>query len=146
MVNASTTGSRRQITPASRKDAWFCGYAIRCLRAGAAGYLNKETVMTEVVQAVRKVCRGGKYLSRCLAEKVVVNLYSDARPAHQNLSDREYQVVRMIASGKAVSEIAEELALSVKTITTYRRRAIEKLNLRNNSEIIRYAIDEGLVD
>ncbi len=121
-------------------------YAIRCLQAGAAGYLNKETVMTEVIQAVRKVFPGGRYVTPHIAEKILLSLSSHARPAYQNLSDREYQVVCLIASGKTVSEIAEELALSVKTITTYRARVLEKLNVRNNSEIIRYAIKQGLVD
>ena len=121
-------------------------YAIRCLQAGAAGYLNKDTVLTEVVQAVQRAFRGGKYVSQRLAESVAFNLPFDARPAHQKLSDREYQVARMIATGKTVTEIAEELALSVKTISTYRVRVLEKLNVKNNSEITRYAIKEGLVD
>jgi two-component system, NarL family, invasion response regulator UvrY len=122
-------------------------YAIRVLRAGAAGYLTKESAPDKLVQAIRKVVRGGKYVSPTLAEKLVFDLESDARrPAHEILSDREYQVLCMIASGKTVSGIANELALSVKTISTYRVRVLEKLQMKTNAEMTRYAIKEGLVD
>ena len=120
--------------------------AVRCLRSGAAGYLNKGTVLTEVVHAIRKVARGGKYVSGGLAKRVVFNLHSEARLSHHDLSDREYQVVCMIGSGKTVGQIAEELALSVKTVSTYRVRILSNLNLETNSDIITYAIKEGLVD
>ncbi len=122
-------------------------YAIRVLRAGAAGYLTKESAPAKLVQAIRKVVRGGKYVTSTLAEKLVVGLDSDPSKApHQILSDREYQVLCLIASGKTVSQIAEELALSVKTISTYRVRMLEKLNMKNNAELTRYAIKDGLVD
>ena len=122
-------------------------YAVRVLRAGAAGYLTKETAPVKLVQAIRKVIRGGKYVSPTLAEKLVYDLDVDTSKApHEVLSDREYQVLCMIASGKTVTDIAEELALSVKTISTYRVRILEKLNMKNNAEITRYAIKEGLVD
>ena len=122
-------------------------YAIRVLRAGAAGYLTKESAPAKLVQAIRKVVRGGKYVTSTLAEKLVVGLDSDPSKApHQILSDREYQVLCLIASGKTVSQIAEELALSVKTISTYRVRMLEKLNMKNNAELTRYAINDGLVD
>jgi two-component system invasion response regulator UvrY len=122
-------------------------YAVRVLRAGAAGYLTKESAPAKLVQAIRKVVRGGKYVSPTLAEKLVFDLDGNAtRPAHEVLSDREYQVLCMIASGKTVSQIAEELILSVKTISTYRVRILEKLNMQNNAELTRYAIKEGLVD
>jgi DNA-binding NarL/FixJ family response regulator len=122
-------------------------YAVRVLRAGAAGYLTKESAPAKLVQAIRKVVRGGKYVSTTLAEKLVYDLHSDSsKAAHEILSDREYQVLCMIASGKTVTMIAEELALSVKTISTYRVRILEKLNMRNNAELTRYAIKEGLVD
>jgi len=122
-------------------------YAVRVLRAGAAGYLTKETAPTKLVQAIRKVVRGGKYVSPALAEKLVFDLNADSsRAPHEILSDREYQVLCMIASGKTVTMIAEELSLSVKTISTYRVRILEKLNMRNNAELTRYAIKEGLVD
>ena len=122
-------------------------YAIRVLRAGAAGYLTKESAPAKLVQAIRKVVRGGKYVSTTLAEKLVFDLDSDAdRVPHETLSDREFQVLCMIASGKTVGDIAEELALSVKTISTYRVRILEKLQMKNNAEITRYAIKQGLVD
>jgi two-component system, NarL family, invasion response regulator UvrY len=122
-------------------------YAVRVLRAGAAGYLTKESAPAKLVQAIRKVVRGGKYVSPTLAEKLVYNLDSDLSKApHEVLSDREYQVLCMIGSGKTVSMIAEELSLSVKTISTYRVRVLEKLNMKNNAELTHYAIKEGLVD
>src|SRR5438105_9722726 len=122
-------------------------YAVRVLRAGAAGYVTKESAPAKLVQAIRKVVRGGKYVSPALAEKLVYDLGTDTdRPPHEILSDREYQVLCMIGSGKTVTQIAEELALSVKTISTYRVRILEKLKRNNNAEMTRYAIKEGLVD
>jgi DNA-binding NarL/FixJ family response regulator len=122
-------------------------YAIRVLRAGAAGYLTKESAPAKLVQAIRKVVRGGKYVSPTLAEKLVFDLDTDTdKVPHETLSDREFQVLCMIASGKTVGDIAEELALSVKTISTYRVRILEKLQMKNNAEITRYAIKQGLVD
>jgi two-component system, NarL family, invasion response regulator UvrY len=122
-------------------------YAVRVLRAGAAGYLTKESAPAKLIQAIRKVVRGGKYVSLSLAEKLVFDLNSDStRAPHEILSDREYQVLCMIGSGKLVSQIAEELALSVKTVSTYRVRILHKLNMQNNAELTRYAIKEGLVD
>jgi len=122
-------------------------YAVRVLRAGAAGYLTKESAPAKLVQAIRKVVRGGKYVSPTLAEKLVYDLNADtSRAPHEVLSDREYQVLCMIASGKTVTMIAAELLLSVKTVSTYRVRLLEKLNMKNNAELTRYAIKEGLVD
>src|SRR5262245_22580006 len=122
-------------------------YAVRVLRAGAAGYLTKETAPARLVQAIRKVVRGGKYVSPTLAERLVYDLDADAsRSPHQTLSDREYQVLCLIATGRTVTQIAEELGLSVKTISTYRVRMLEKLNMKNNAELTRYAIKEGLVE
>jgi len=122
-------------------------YAVRVLRAGGAGYLTKETAPAKLVQAIRKVVRGGKYVSPSLAEKLVYDLGGNTdKPVYEVLSDREYQVLCLIASGKTVSGIADELGLSVKTISTYRVRILEKLNMKNNAEITRYAIKEGLVD
>jgi DNA-binding NarL/FixJ family response regulator len=122
-------------------------YAIRMLKAGAAGYLTKDAAPARLVQAIRKVVRGGKYVSPTLAEKLATELDFDSqKPLHEVLSDREYQVLCMIALGKTVTEIALELALSVKTVSTYRVRVLEKLKMKNNAEITRYAIKEGLVD
>jgi two-component system, NarL family, invasion response regulator UvrY len=121
-------------------------YAIRMLRSGAAGYLTKESTPAHLVTAIRKVLRGGRYVSTALAEKLAFNLQSDMdRPAHEALSDREYQILCMLSSGKTVSEIAADLSLSVKTISTYRVRVLEKLRLKNNAELTRYAIKQGLV-
>jgi DNA-binding NarL/FixJ family response regulator len=122
-------------------------YAVRVLRAGAAGYLTKESAPANLVLAIRKVVRGGKYVSPTLAEKLVFDLGGDSSKAsHEALSDREYQVLCMIASGQTVTCIAAALSLSVKTISTYRVRILEKLRMKNNSELTRYAIKEGLVD
>jgi DNA-binding NarL/FixJ family response regulator len=122
-------------------------YAVRVLRAGAAGYLTKESAPAKLVQAIRKVVRGGKYVSPTLAEKLIYDLNRDSsKPTHEVLSDREYQVLCMIASGKTVTMIAAELALSVKTVSTYRVRILEKLDMKNNAELTRYAIKSGLVD
>jgi len=123
-------------------------YAMRALRAGASGYLNKECAWDELVNAIKKVSGGGKYVSDTLAEKLADNLVSGdaAKPLQEVLSDREYQVFRMIASGKTVSAIAEELSLSIKTISTHRMRILEKMKLENNTELIHYAITNKLVD
>jgi len=122
-------------------------YAVRTLKAGASGYLTKESASDELIAAIRKVSSGGKYVTSSLAEKLAscLDTYSD-KPVHERLSDREYQVVRMIASGKTVTEIAEELSLSVKTISTNRSRALIKMGMKTNAEITYYAIKHGLVD
>lgn len=122
-------------------------YAVRVLRAGASGYLTKESAPDHLVEAIRKVARGGKYISPHLAEKLAFNLESiSERPLHEALSDREFQVLRLIASGKTVKEIGEELSLSVKTISTYRTRILEKMKMKNNAELTYYAIQQKLVD
>jgi two-component system invasion response regulator UvrY len=122
-------------------------YAKRVLRTGAAGYMNKETAPKELVKAVRKVLGGGRYVSAALAEKLAADLSADAaRLPHERLSDREFEVLRMIASGKTASQIAEELHLSVTTVSTYRARILEKMGMTNNAEIMRYAMDNRLVD
>jgi DNA-binding NarL/FixJ family response regulator len=120
-------------------------YALRVLRAGASGYLTKESAPAKLVQAIRKVVRGGKFVSPAIADKLVYDKKDSAKALHEILSDREYQVLCMIASGKTVTMIAEELALSVKTISTYRVRILEKLEMKNNAELTHYAIKEGLV-
>jgi two-component system invasion response regulator UvrY len=121
-------------------------YAIRTLKAGAAGYLTKESAPDELIEAIRKVCKGGKYVTSSLAEKLALYLDADLEgPVHELLSDREYQVVLMIASGKTVKQIADELALSVKTISTNRTRALRKMRMKTNAEITYYAIKHNLV-
>ena len=122
-------------------------YAKRMLRAGAAGYMNKETAPKELVKAVHKVLAGGRYVSAELAEKLAVDLSADAaRLPHERLSNREFEVLRMIASGKTVSQIAEELHLSVTTVSTHRARILEKMGLTNNAELMRYALHNRLID
>jgi two-component system invasion response regulator UvrY len=119
-------------------------YAVRVLKAGAVGYITKNTASEEVVSAVRKVIAGGKYVSASLAETLATGLTTHNE--HEALSDREYQVLRLLAAGKSVKEIGYDLSLSVKTISTYRSRVMEKMNLKSNAEIIRYAMDHKLVD
>jgi DNA-binding NarL/FixJ family response regulator len=120
-------------------------FAVRAFRAGASGYLAKESAPSQMVQAIRKVIGGGRYLSQDLAEKLAAGLDTDlSRPPHEFLSDREFEVLRMIAAGKATTEIADRLSLSVKTVSTYRARVLEKLHLKGSSELIRYALNHGL--
>lgn len=122
-------------------------YAVRVLKAGAAGYLTKETAPEALVHAIRKVVRGGKYVSPTLAEQLAMVVAEDPnRPLHETLSNREYQVLCLIASGKTVSEIAQELSLSVKTISTHRSRILEKMHMKNNAELTHYALRHGLVE
>jgi DNA-binding NarL/FixJ family response regulator len=121
-------------------------YALRVLKAGAAGYLTKESAADELISAIRKVASGGKYISNTVAEKLASALDQTSRKQpYQLLSNREFQVLCMLASGKALKQIADELILSEKTITTYRARILEKLQLKNNVELTRYAIENGLV-
>lgn len=121
-------------------------YAIRALKAGARGYLTKGSAPEELTSAIRKVSQGGRYISLVLAEKLACYLgTAQEKSPHQTLSDREYQVMLMIASGKTVSEIAEELVLSTKTISTNRRRALQKMGMKHNAEFTYYAVKEGLV-
>jgi DNA-binding NarL/FixJ family response regulator len=122
-------------------------YALRILKAGASGYLTKASADEELIRAIRKVHRGGKYISPSLAEKIAFALDEDAsKPPHETLSDREYQVLCLIGSGKTVSQVADSLALSVKTVSTYRTRILEKMHLQNNAELIHYAVQNGLVE
>jgi DNA-binding NarL/FixJ family response regulator len=121
-------------------------FAIRALKASAGGYMTKESAPEELAKAIRKVMAGGRYVSAALAEKLALRVRKDlALVPHETLSDREYDVMSRIGSGKKVTEIAEELSLSPKTISTYRARVLEKLGLTNSAEIIQYAIRNGLV-
>ena len=122
-------------------------FAVRMLKSGAAGYLNKESAPEELVGAIKKVIAGGRYVSPALAEIMASYLTVETqKPPHERLSDREFQVLRQIASGRTVSEIAAELSLSVKTVSTYRARTLEKMGLRNNAELTHYAIQNQLVN
>ena len=122
-------------------------YAIRSLRAGASGYLNKQSAPADLVNAIRLVASGKKYISAALAQELANQIGEDhEQPLHETLSDREYQTLRLIASGKSVSEIAAELTLSVKTISMYRSRLLQKMKLRHNGELTYYAIKNHLVD
>jgi DNA-binding NarL/FixJ family response regulator len=121
-------------------------FAIRILKIGASGYMTKESAPNELVGAVRKVIAGGRYVSPSLAEKMASYLTIDVHtPPHERLSDREFLVLRLIASGKTPTAIARELALSVKTISTYRMRILEKMNMSNNAELTHYAIQNQLL-
>ena len=122
-------------------------YAVRVVRAGAMGYLTKESAEADLVVAVRRVAAGKRYLTQTLAASLLDAL--DTNPdedPHAALSDREYQVLRLIASGMTVGGIAEHLSLSVKTVSTYRSRLLQKMGMSNNSEITRYALENGLVE
>jgi DNA-binding NarL/FixJ family response regulator len=121
-------------------------YAVRALRAGAAGYLTKDHSPEELVAAIRKVHRGGKYVSPSLAEKLAVGLESGADGSpHERLSNREYDVLCLLGSGRTVKEIASRLALSPKTVSTYRARVLEKMKLATNADLVRYAAQHGLI-
>ena len=122
-------------------------YARRVLRAGACGYMNKETPPEELIKAIKRLLAGGRYVSPALAERLALDL-SEAgwQPVHETLSDREFEVLRMIAYGKTVSLIAEELHLSESTISTYRARILEKMKMTNTAELIRYALRNHLVE
>jgi two-component system invasion response regulator UvrY len=120
--------------------------AIRALKTGASGYLNKESVPGELLRAVRKVCEGGKYISTTLAESIYMSIEKNHKLyPHEDLSDREFQVLCLISSGQTLSQIASELSLSVKTISTYRTRILEKMNLKTNVELTHYSIKHKLV-
>src|SRR5262245_62137395 len=122
-------------------------FAVRVLKRGASGYMTKESAPEELVGAIKKVLAGGRYISPSLAEKLANYVSDDAQKAPQEkLSDREFQVLRLIASGKIVSEIAKELSLRLKTTSTCRRRSLEKLGMKNHAELMHYAIQDQLVE
>ena len=122
-------------------------YAVRAIRAGASGYLTKEGASSQLVTAIRKVASGGAYISAEVAEQLALNAMPDSQgPLHAALSDREFQVFRMIAEGKSVSEIAERLNLSVKTVSTHKANVLQKMNMTNQGELIRYALENNLVE
>ncbi|MFA5110853.1 MAG: response regulator transcription factor [Desulfobaccales bacterium] len=122
-------------------------YAVRLLKAGASGYLTKESAPDELIAAIRKVSQQGKYVSSSLGEKLAFYLESEGeKPTHEVLSDREYQVMLMIAAGKTVKEIGDEMCLSIKTISTYRVRALKKMGMKNNAAFTYYAIKHNLLE
>jgi DNA-binding NarL/FixJ family response regulator len=122
-------------------------YAKRVLKAHASGYLNKTSAPEELLRAIRKVLAGGRYVSETLAESLALDLHQDQdRPLHESLSNREWEVLKMIGCGKTVSEVAEELHLSVATVSTYRGRILEKLNLSTTAQLMHYAMKNNLVD
>lgn len=122
-------------------------YAVRTIKAGASGYITKETAGDNLISAVKRVVSGGKYISPTLAETLADSVAGGGSELpHENLTDREFQVLCMIASGKTVSEIGAELFLSVKTISTYRQRILEKMNMKNNSELTHYVIKNNILD
>ena len=121
--------------------------ALRLLKSGAAGYLTKDKAPEVLLTAIRKVLRGEKYISESLAEKIALDTVSGAtKSLHEMLSQREYQVMAMIAAGKTSTEIAKKLFLSIRTVSTYRARVLEKMNMKTNAELIRYALQNKLVD
>ncbi len=121
-------------------------YATRVLKAGASGYINKDAAPTELVKAVQRVLQGRKYITASIAEKLANDLSTDTDKApHELLTDREFDVMKLLASGKAVLEIANMLSLSPTTISTYRARILDKMNLKNNSDLTRYALNTGLI-
>ncbi len=122
-------------------------YAVRALKSGASGYLTKESAPDELIDAIRRVSMGLKYVTISLAEKLATELGVDHdKPLHEQLSDREFQVMRFIARGHTIKEIGENLSLSVKTISTYRTRILEKMNMKSNSDITSYLMENNLLD
>ena len=122
-------------------------YAVRCLKAGAAAYINKESASEELANATRKILSGGRYISTGLAEKLIDNLDDSAdKPPHELLSDREHEVMKMISAGVPLTEIGERLHVSVKTISSYRARIMEKMRMKSNAQLTRYAITHSLIE
>ena len=122
-------------------------YAVRAIKAGASGYLTKESASAQLVSAIRKVAGGGAFITEAVAEQLALGAMPQADgPPHSALSDREFQVFRLLVSGKAVSNIADELNLSVKTVSTHKARIMQKMNMSNSTELIRYALQHRLID
>lgn len=122
-------------------------YAVRCLRAGAAAYINKESAPEELAAATKKILSGGRYISASQTEKLISTLDQPGdKPLHESLSDREHEVMKMIAAGVHLTEIGERLHVSVKTISSYRARIMEKMQMRSNAELTRYAVTHSLID
>lgn len=121
-------------------------YAVRVLKAGASGYLSKESIHNELIKAIQTVLKGRKFITPFIAEKLVEAFDAEAAEIpHRLLSDREFEVLKLLASGKTVSEIASQLSISANTVSTYRARILEKMNMRSNTELIRYALENKLI-
>lgn len=121
-------------------------YASKTLKAGASGFINKESAPEELITAIRKIVSGGHYISPVFAERIALDIKGNLKKApHERLSSREFQILTYIASGKAMGKIATELSLSIKTVSTYRTRILEKMNVRSNADLIKYCINEGLI-
>jgi two-component system, NarL family, invasion response regulator UvrY len=122
-------------------------YAVRALRAGAAGYMTKETATEKLLEAIRKITTGGRFISEELGERLALELTIEVPGSpHASLSDREFEVLRLIGSGLSVGDIADRLSLSVKTVSTYRARVLEKMRMKNNAELMQYALTNRLCD
>tara|TARA_B110000914_G_scaffold116514_1_gene101850 strand:+ start:114 stop:767 length:654 start_codon:yes stop_codon:yes gene_type:complete len=121
-------------------------YAVRFIKAGASGYLTKESAAEKLAEAIRKIAAGGKYASTAIIEKLAFDFSDSDKPLHETLSDREYQVFGMISIGKSLTEIGVDLSLSVKTISTHRTRILEKMKMKKNAELIHYAITRDLLE
>ncbi len=122
-------------------------YALRAMKLGASGYLTKETAGDTLIHAIRKVASGKKYITETIAENMALHLTEkETEKPHECLSEREFEVMKMLASGKGVSQIASELFIHVKTVSTYKKRILEKLNLKNNAELVRYCMEHHLID
>lgn len=121
-------------------------YAVRVLKAGAAGYLSKDSIHDELIKAIEAVRRGKKFITPDIAEKLVEAVHTDTeKPLHELLSDREFEVFKLLAAGKTVSEIASQLSLSTTTVSTYRSRILEKMNVRSNADLTKYALENNLI-
>jgi two-component system invasion response regulator UvrY len=120
-------------------------YALRVLKTGASGYLMKNSIPEELIKAIRKIISGGKYISLSLAERLASELASPETPLHEKLSDREFQIICMIASGKSLKEIGDALCISGKTVSSYRSRILEKMCMSTNADLTRYALEHHLV-
>jgi len=120
-------------------------YALRVLKAGASGYLMKNSIPEELIKAIRKIASGGKYISPSVAERLASEMASTEIPLHEKLSDREFQIMRLIASGKSLKEIGDVLCISGKTVSTYRARILEKMSMSANADLTRYALDHHLI-
>ena len=122
-------------------------YAVRCLRAGASAYITKDSAPEELAIATQKILSGGRYVSASLAEKLIENLDGPAdKPLHESLSDREHEVMKMVAAGVSLTEIGDRLHVSVKTISSYRARIMEKMQMKSNADLTRYAMTHGLIE